>query len=58
MLKIVGEENGKVVDEKILLDEKDKPTKFLLKFIALDILCDLCIFSIFYGIFSIIKKLS
>lgn len=41
MLKLVGlEKNGKVADERILIDENDKPTMFLLGLAALELICD------------------
>ncbi len=41
MLKLVGlETNGSIADEVVLLDEKDRPTKWLLGLCALEIAVD------------------
>lgn len=53
MLKIVGTENGEIVDEKVILDDNNKPTKFAWKLVLLEIVLDICIFSLIY---SIVKK--
>lgn len=56
MLKLVGTEHGKIVDEKVILDDNDKPTQFALKLVVLDVILDVCLFTIFYSIVKSIKK--
>lgn len=51
MLKIVGTEHGKVVDEKVLLDDNNKPTKFLWFLVGCELLLDAGIFCILMAIF-------
>ena len=42
MLKLVGtHRNGAVADERILIDDNDKPTMFLLGLAALELVCDI-----------------
>lgn len=50
MLKIVGTEKGKVVDEKVIITDEGKLTKFGAFLIVLDILADV-------GIYFLISKL-
>lgn len=41
MLKLVGlEKNGTLANEKILLDENDRPTKFFIGLALLELVCD------------------
>lgn len=53
MLKIVGTENGKVQDEKVIFTDEGKITRFGVMLIFLDILVDI---GIFFLISRIIKK--
>ena len=42
MLKLVGtNRHGEILDEKVLLTDDDKPTKFLLGLAALELVCDI-----------------
>ena len=49
MLKIVGTENGEVVDEKVIIDDNNRPTKFAFKFLAIYVLTYICLYNIFYS---------
>lgn len=53
MLKIVGTENGKTIDEKVIISDEGKITKFGVFLICLDILADI---GIFFLISKIVKK--
>ncbi len=54
MLKIVGTSHGKVVDEKILIDDSNKITKYGLLLLGLDLLADV---GVVFLISKIIKML-
>ena len=54
MLKIVGTSHGKVVDEKILIDDSNKITKYGLLLLGVDRRADV---SVVYLISEIIKML-
>ncbi len=54
MLKIVGTSHGKVVDEKILIDDSSKITKYGLLLLGLDLLADV---GVVFLISKIIKML-
>ncbi|RKI42604.1 hypothetical protein D7V86_12745 [bacterium D16-51] len=41
MLKVVGTDHGKVVDEKVLIDDSNKITKYGIILIGLDLLADI-----------------
>lgn len=56
MLKIVGTENGKTVDEKVIISDEGKITKFGAFLICLDILADIGIFFLISKIVKIIRK--
>lgn len=56
MLKLVGTENGEVVDEKVIIDDDNKPTNFALKLVVIDILLDICLFTLFHSIAKLFKK--
>lgn len=53
MLKLVGLEKEKVVDEKVLIDDNNRPTKFLWFLVLLELLFDAGVFCI---IFALLKK--
>lgn len=54
MLKVVGTSHGKVVDEKILIDDSNKITKYGLVLLGLDLLADV---GVVFLISKIIKML-
>lgn len=44
MLKIVGtERDGSIADEKILVTDEGKPTRFLIGLAAIEIACDIAL---------------
>lgn len=53
MLKIVGTENGKVQDEKVIFTDEGKITRFGLMLVILDILADI---GILFLVSRIVKK--
>ena len=53
MLKIVGTENGKVQDEKVIFTDEGKITKFGVALVVLDVLADI---GIFFVISRIVKR--
>lgn len=53
MLKLVGTENGEILDEKVIIDDDCKLTKFGWKLVILDIILDMCIFTLIH---KLIKK--
>lgn len=55
MLLITGTENGKVVDEKVILDDNNKLTSFGLKLVIIDVVFNACLFTL---VSSIIRKLN
>ena len=46
MLKLIGTENGEVVDEKVILDDDNKPTGFFLKLLICGLLLDVTVFTL------------
>lgn len=52
MLKIIGTEAGEVLDEKVILDDDNKLTKFGWKLVVLDLAIDFCLFTLFKKLFS------
>lgn len=52
MLKLVGTEAGEVLDEKVILDDNDKLTSFGWKLVVLDIVLDICLFTLFRKLFK------
>lgn len=52
MLKIVGTENGEVLDEKVILDDNNRLTKFGWMLVAMDLVLDICLFNLFKKLFS------
>lgn len=51
MLKIVGTDGNQVLDEKVIITDEGKLTKFGWKIIVIDIMLDLLIFTVFRRIF-------
>lgn len=47
MLKIVVSEAGEVLEEKVILDDDNRLTKFGWMLIALDLVIDFCLFRLF-----------
>lgn len=56
MLKIVGTDGRHVKDEKILIDDKNKLTKYGIIIIILDILADIGFFFIMSRIIKALKR--
>lgn len=56
MLKIVGTEDHKVVDEKVILDDDNKITPFGLKLVLIDVVLDMCLFALISKFIKAIKK--
>lgn len=52
MLKIVGTEAGEILDEKVILDDDNRLTKFGWMLVVLDLLIDFCLFSLFKKLFK------
>ena len=57
MLKIVGTEDGIVKDEKILITDEGKLTKFGIALIVIELLADIGVFLIIRSIMKLGKKL-
>lgn len=55
MLKIVGTEEHDIIDEKVIIDDKNKLTLFGVKFILVDLVLDMCMF---YLISRIVKRIA
>lgn len=51
MLKIVGTDGNQVLDEKVIITDEGKLTKFVWKIIVIDIMLDLLIFTVLRKIF-------
>lgn len=56
MLKIVGTNGRRVEDEKILIDDKNKLTKYGAAILLLDILADIGLFFLLSRIIKLIKR--
>lgn len=54
MLKIVGTEHGEVVDEKVIITDDGKLTKFGIAIVCMELIADV---GIFFLISKIIKKI-
>lgn len=56
MLKIVGTNGKHVTDEKILIDDKNKLTKYGVIIILLDVLADIGFFFVMSRVVKTLKK--
>lgn len=56
MIKIVGLEKGKVMDEKVIITDDGKITKFGAALIALDILADIGIYFLIHKIVKLCRE--
>lgn len=56
MLKLVGTGLCKVLDEKVIITDDGKLTKFAIKLICAELLADIAIFIIISKIAKLIKK--
>ena len=56
MLKLVGTEKGKVMDEKVLITEEGKPSKWLIRFICIDVIVDAIVFCLINRIRAKFRK--
>lgn len=56
MLKVVGTEYDEIVDEKVIITDEGRITKFGVMLICLDILADIGIFVLISKIVKIVRK--
>lgn len=57
MLKIIGtEKNGEIADEKVILDDNNKPTSTAWKILGVNFIINLCLFTTIFTIMKFFKK--
>lgn len=56
MFKLVGTEDHDIIDEKIIIDDNNKITKFGWKLMAIDIVADMCLFYLISKIVKMIRR--
>lgn len=56
MLKLVGTENDEIVDEKVIIDDNNKPTNFAFKLIVIDLIFTACTCILLSSVAKLFKK--